>query len=102
MEARAEAAVTDYIPSPEIVSAIRDWLGEDGLSFFRQNLAEHGTVSPVLSLKYGDGFIPYAVHFRDGMQVRNKLRDLTNNLWTAHEYDERWTTVVEKAILPTV
>lgn len=58
MEARAEAAVTDYIPSPEIVLAIRDWLGEDGLSFFRQNLAEHGTVSPVLSLKYGDGFIP--------------------------------------------
>lgn len=78
----------------EIVTAIREWLGEDGIAFFRNNLEQHGTVSPLLK----DGDIPHPVHFREGMQVRNKLRDLTGNSWTAHEYDERWQDIIEQAI----
>lgn len=83
-----------YEPDAKLVADVREWLGEDGLAFFRQNLEEHGTVSPLLK----DGPIPHPVHFREGMTVRNKLRDLTNNSWTDHEYDDRWKTVIERAI----
>jgi len=78
----------------QIVAEIKEWLGEDGLTFFKENLENYGTVSPVLK----DGPIPHIVHFREGMYVRNKLRDLTDNSWTAHEYDDRWQGIVEMAI----
>lgn len=78
----------------DLAQKIRDWLGEPGIKFFRQVRDEHGTLNAVLT----DGPIPHPVHFREGMQVRNKLRDLTNNSWTAHEYDDRWEKIVLEAI----
>ena len=56
--------------SSELLQAVRDWLGEGGISFFQECLDEHGRVDPIL----GDGPIPHPVHFREGMQVRNFLR----------------------------
>lgn len=78
----------------ELVAAVRKWLGKVGTAFFRKVLAEHGTLNAV----WMDNGIPHAVHFREGMAVRNKLRELTGNAWTSHEYDDRWAAVVEKAI----
>lgn len=42
--------------------------------------------------------IPHPVHFREGMTVRNFLRTITDNAWTAHEYDNRWADIIEDAI----
>lgn len=79
----------------EIVIEIRKWLGEKGTKFFRDVKEKHGTIIAC----WDEGGIPHPVHFREGMQVRNKLRQLTNNAWTDHEYDDKWAEVIEKAIL---
>ena len=66
----------------------------EGLTFFKNVMAEHGKINAVW---IEDG-IPHPVHFREGMQVRNKLRDLTNNEWTAYEYDNTWADIIEECI----
>lgn len=80
----------------ELIRQVREWLGEDGIRFFREVKQEHGKVDAV----WNEGGIPHPVHFREGMQVRNKLRELTNFSWTAHEYDDRWVGIIEEAIKP--
>jgi hypothetical protein len=77
-----------------LVEQIRAWLGEQGVTFFRNLKESHGRVDAI----WMEGSVPHIVHFREGMQVRNKLRELTNNEWTAHEYDDRWIGIVEQAI----
>jgi hypothetical protein len=80
----------------DLIRDVKQWLGEAGLKFFSD-----------LREKYGEGFgtacwmegeIPHPVHFREGMQVRNKLRELTNGGWTSHEYDDNWAAVVKEAL----
>lgn len=78
----------------DLVNSVRDWLGEAGVRHFRGIRAGHGRIDAV----WNEGGIPHMVHFREGMQVRNKLRDLTNGIWSAHEYDDNWVAVVERAI----
>ena len=78
----------------DLVLSVREWLGEQGLNHFRNIKAQHGKINACWS----EGGIPHPVHFREGVQVRNKLRDLTNNSWTSHEYDDRWIEVIEAAI----
>lgn len=80
--------------TPQIVEGLREWLGPDGIAFFTETKEEHGRVDAV----FVEGGIPHAVHFREGMQVRNKLRDLTNNSWTDHQYDDLWVAAVEAAL----
>lgn len=79
---------TDLIPK------LKKWLGEAGLTFFKNIKAEHGTVNAV----WNDGSIPHSVHFNEGMKVRNKLRDLTNNTWSVYEYDNTWVDIIEECI----
>lgn len=80
----------------KLVREVRLWLGEVGLKFFRD-----------LRDKYGDEFgtacwmengIPHPVHFREGMQIRNKLRELTNGSWTSHQYDDNWHKVIAECL----
>lgn len=78
----------------DLILGIREWLGPDGQQFFKNLKEEHGRVDPCL--KIGD--VPHPVHFREGMSVRNKMRQLTNYSWTDHEYDDNWVQVIEKAI----
>lgn len=73
---------------------VREWLGPDGIKFFHDIKAKHGTLLAV----WIEGGIPHSVHFREGMQVRNFLRTITNHSWTAIEYDDHWTQIVEEAI----
>lgn len=78
----------------KVVTELRNWLGPKGLSHFRDIKKKYGRVDAI----WNEGGIPHCVHFREGMQVRNKLRELTNYTWTDHEYDGRWVEYIEKAI----
>lgn len=78
-----------------IVKAVRTWMGDEGLLFFRNTKKQHGRVDAV----WMDGRIPHAVHFQEGMQVRNCMRGLPEcKDWTDHDYDNRWVAIVEEAI----
>ncbi len=77
-----------------LVQEIRDWLGRGGKKFFKAIYSEHGTLIVVLPTQP----VPHPVHFREGMQVRNKLRKLTNGSWSAHDYDNMWEEIVLAAI----
>ena len=78
----------------EIIVEVRNWLGVEGRAFFRGIKDKYGT----LLACWDENGIPHPVHFREGMQVRNHLRLLTNNAWSAHEYDDRWVEIIEKAM----
>lgn len=83
------------VPSMDrIVAEVRDWLGVEGRNFFRDVKSKYGT----LIACWDEGGMPHPIHFREGMQVRNHLRLLTSNSWTADEYDNLWVGIVEKAI----
>lgn len=79
----------------DLVKAVRDFLGDEGVAFFRECRGKYGTVSPVL----GNSVLPHPVHFREGMRVRNAMRQsgLCEG-WTDHDYDEHWADIVEMAI----
>jgi hypothetical protein len=93
------------------VKSIRDYLGPDGIEFFRRLKMARGKVDPLVSERElsiilglpapspGVGRIPHPVHFREGMSVRNHLRasGLCKD-WTAHDFDNRWAELVERAI----
>jgi len=93
---------------------LRKWLGKDGISFFREIKEKHGRVdacwlegseddpdktvlaNAIEKAKFPG--IPHPVHFREGMQVRNFLRTIFGDTWTAHDYDNRWAELIEDAI----
>lgn len=82
--------------TPELVEETKKWLGEAGLKFFRGLHEKYGDEFGIACWMEGD--IPHPVHFREGMQVRNKLRDLTDGGWTAHEYDDNWHRVIKECL----
>lgn len=93
-----------------IVASLRIWLRGEGVAFFREMQEKHGTVSPVFMEGFGIvggdcgsltiGRVPHAVHFHEGMQVRNFLRDLPEtNGWDCGDFDDRWQELVELAIV---
>ena len=62
-------------------------------------LEKHGEISPV----FNDHGIPHAVHFQEGMQVRNFLRGLEEcEGWTTDDFDDYWAKLVEDAIEETL
>ena len=83
-------------PIPDgLVEKTKAWMGEDGLAFFRKTVKDHGEVAAV----YMEGGIPHPVHLREGMQVRNFMRE--SGLcpdWGAHELDDSWVSLVELCI----
>ena len=99
----------------DTIQKLRKWLGEDGISFFRQVKEKHGTInacwtegdeddpdksklSNAIDRARTNRGIPHSVHFREGMQVRNFLRGIYGDSWTDHDYDNKWAGLVEKAI----
>jgi len=82
----------DYI---QLIPELKEWLGEAGLMFFRNVKKEHGTLNACIK---DDGNIPHPVHFREGMQVRNKVRDMTNNTWSYYEYSNTWIDIIEECM----
>lgn len=82
---------SEYI---HLIPVLKQWLGVDGINYFKGIQAEHGKVNAV----WNEGGIPHCVHFREGMQIRNKLRNLTDGSWTTNEYDNTWAEIIEECI----
>jgi len=100
--------VTDKTITPELVTHIREAIGPEGVRCFQLYKRDYGEVGPVIppevgrpeELSLGRGFgIPHAVHFREGMQVRNMMRQsgLCDD-WDDHDLDNNWAAVIEEAI----
>jgi hypothetical protein len=77
-----------------LISKIKAWLGEEGIDFFKKIKKEHGTLLAI----WEENGIPHIVHFREGMDIRNKLRELTNNSWTTNDYDDKWHLIIEECL----
>lgn len=81
----------------EEMTAFKKWLGDDGIRYFRHLKGLKGTVIPVLGSKKG---MPWPVHFREGMQIRNWLRENTElgrKLYSI-ELDDCYAEILEEAI----
>lgn len=72
--------MSNEIFSKELVNKTKEWLGEEGLKYFREWIEEFGK-DWYFSCKIISGF-PYSIHFNDGMSVRNFIRqsNLCENL----------------------
>jgi hypothetical protein len=83
-----------------LVEKLREWLGEEGVDYFREVKKMHGRIDAVFAVEYGEGkYFPYSVYFREGMQVRNFLRSCEETAtWSHVDYEERWLGLVAKAI----
>lgn len=78
-----------------LIKKVHNWLGEEGIAFFKSVQKEHGTILAV----WDEGGIPHVVHFREGMQVRNYLRMQSEcEGWDDHRFDDQWAHVVESAL----
>lgn len=87
----AKKVKAEYMP---LIPELKKWLGVNGINFFKELMQKYGRVNAV----WDEGGIPHCVHFREGMQVRNKLRELTDGKWSTHEYDNTWTEIIEECI----
>ena len=87
------------VMTPVLVEDFKNWLGKRGLRFFQLCKFLKGTVNPVFMIKAGDAKIPHPVHFREGMQIRNWMRNRPEfKEYGDHDFDNTWTILVEKAI----
>ena len=76
----------------KLIPALSKWLYDYGLDvFFKRCLKDYKTISPV----FRDRGIPHPVHFREGMSVRNFLRESKMCPgWDDNDYDENWSKLV--------
>jgi len=87
---RPKKIVVEY--DAELIPKLAEWLGEEGISFFRDVVEKHGRVDAV----FMDNHLPHPVHLREGMKVRNFLRKHVN--WNAIQLDDMWVELVEKVL----
>ena len=56
------------------ISGLKEWLGEEGIRYFKHLKGLKGDAFPVLRLNVKTKGMPvYPVHFREGRQIRNWL-----------------------------
>jgi hypothetical protein len=85
--------------TPILIEEFKKWLGPKGIRFFQLCKFLKGTVSPVFAIKTNTKTIPYAIHFNEGMQIRNWMRSQPEfKEFNDHDFDNTWTILVEKAI----
>ena len=77
----------------ELVKKLKEWLKDDGIKFFRDLKTKYGRIDAVWMESCG---IPHCVHFIEGMQVRNFLRDHVD--WDSIKLDEEWVGLIEESI----
>lgn len=84
-----------------IVPKLYKWLGTDGRKFFQQVKDEFGSVAEVIPPEHelNESPFPYAVHFNEGMQVRNFIRqEFKDEKFDSIELDNEWPGLVEEAL----
>jgi hypothetical protein len=75
---------THYLQS--IIKKTNDWLGNEGKKFFTQVLLKENDL--------------IAVHFQEGMKVRNFLRTLKEcESWDDHDFDNNWRHIIKKCLM---
>ena len=89
----------DYSSFKEIpkslVKKTKKWLRKEGIKHFKDIKEKHHTINAV----WNEDGIPHSVHFREGMQVRNFMRDCREcKEWNAHDFDDNWISLIEKVI----
>lgn len=91
-----------YKLSQDEMNNFKNWLGESGIRYFRHLEGLKGTVVPVLKLnKEKNAGVPvYPVHYREGMQIRNWLRENTElgKKLDSVELDDCYVSILEEAI----
>lgn len=80
------------------ICRLREWLGDENVRYFRLLKSLTGTYSPVLHLNSKRKGIPtHPVHFREGMQIRNWMRNQPEfNGWDSERLDSYWSILVER------
>jgi len=85
---------------PDFIGHLLEWLAYDGTAFFQMCLDEYSELAPVWRAPGAP--IPYPVHFREGMQVRNAMRRIHKHMgfdvYGAKFYDDYWQSAVEAAL----
>lgn len=83
-----------------LVDRFYEWIGKENLKWFRHLRGLTGTYAPVLRLNHKRKGMPcYPVHLREGMQIRNWMRQQKECVgFDAHSYDNNWVKLVEITI----
>ena len=96
IEAELKAIQDAVIVDPAIVRKLHDWLGSEGRSIFRIWESEYGTVTPIIM----EDKYPHAVHFREGMQVRNFLIGLDEcKFWNYDQFENEYPVYIKLAMI---
>ncbi len=73
-----------------------EWLRPEGIEYLQGVIKEHGTILAV----WNESGIPHCVHFQEGMQIRNWMRDQPEfkdmEDWQNHWFDENWAEFAER------
>jgi len=85
-----------------VITRLRAWLGYDGQAFFQMCVEQYGNIA---SAVWTEGGLPHPVHLREGMAVRNFMRDMHMDLLgetldssIEHYYDDNWVGAVMAVI----
>jgi len=71
------------------------WLRPQGIKYLKDIIKEHGNVLAV----WMDGNIPHVVHFREGMQIRNWMREQPEfQDFDDHWFDNNWAEFTENCL----
>ena len=97
---------TDGKWNEEFIARLKHWIGPIGHKFFQGIIDKHGHLNVVIP-GTGTPRIPHPVHMREGMSVRNKMRDLHTAMEHPHEdahwYDNHWQSAVKECLgIPTI
>jgi len=99
---RSSASLRTLVTAPDktLDERLREWLGPEGIVFFSGLMQEHGTLLAILKVPLSEGrWIPWSVHFREGMTVRNWLRGQPETKdWDYDKLSDEWENVVKKAL----
>lgn len=83
----------DKVMEFEMVEAVRQHLGVDGIKKLRNIYKEHGKISII---ERRDNYL-HSIHFNEGMHVRNCMRRFLHSkgidYWTANDYDVKWEKI---------
>lgn len=101
----------------KLINEAKIWLRDNGIKFFREIKERCGEVNAIWyeedevdknesplsrAVRLAKGnvrSVPHVVHFREGMQVRNFMRnsELCKN-WNDHDFDDNWVSLIEECI----
>lgn len=83
-----------------LLSRARTWLGPDGVERFIYFKKNYGEVSPVIPGSDTPFNIPHTVHFAEGKQIRNFMRNQKECEEYLDRLDDIWIEFIESVIAP--